>query len=149
MGYYNKSYQKPTETTERIWAVNLAEQFIITAKSASKFWQVLSNPHIKMDMRIYEQFLSNFNRLFSDTHMYAIKEKKRESEEDIAAKELINNLKTKFFAIAEKKRKMWEPMKDKELIELYKAYWDYNEILHNSPLMKIIEEANIMFDSGS
>lgn len=151
MGYgsYKSGYQKPTETTERIWAVYLAEQFIITAQAATQFWNALNNPHPKMQMKVYDNFISNFNKLFSDTHMYALKEKKHETDEDKATKELIEHLKKHFFALAEKKRITWEPKKDKELIKLYKDYWAYNEILHNSPLMKLIEEANIMKDSGS
>jgi hypothetical protein len=151
MGYgnYSKGYAKPTEATERVWAVYLADEFIVTARAAAQFWQELNEPHAKVSRKTFKNFVIAFNQLYSDTHMHVLKAKSRKTDEDEKAEKFLEDLKKKFFAKAREKRFMWDPKKDEQLFKLYEDYCYYNELLHQSPLMRLIEEANIMKDSGN
>jgi hypothetical protein len=132
MGYPQYSTKSKTDTTAFIWASHLASLLIDASYSASKLrTQIKLTTTIKTSDFI--GFYNNFDELYESTKHYL----KIEDIERLGLEVM--------FSLEDKKSVM-----DSTYVKtLLGSFFAYNSLIHQSKLMRLIEEASIWKDDGT
>lgn len=132
--YRSSNYHTAPRPTEFLWATNLANLLIDCVDSSADLWKEFAL-HGNVNPPVFEVFIQNFRSLVHHTSEYIHNDHRSvvKNAEELFESNL--NFKNGFSAGTVKKA--------------LKVFDAYNKRIHHTPaLMKIIEELNIIVDSG-
>jgi hypothetical protein len=135
MGYPQKGYYggNKTDATGFLWAAHLANLLIDSVYSGSRLWGDLKRGG-DINYEVFQALRYNFKELFESTKTYMPKDKLNE----MGLEDLFKP-----------NGQIDKELTYDDIAKITELFFKYNTLIHESKIMKIIEEARVWVDSGT